>query len=95
MDDRHAEDNVSTADAAGWIGRIIERWGFPILVAVASGWVLRYDVLLPLVDAHVKFLDQLTETQREIVETTREQTRLLYAMQPELRQRIVSGEEER
>ena len=30
---------------------IIERWGFPTLVAIACGWVLRQDVLLPLVEA--------------------------------------------
>jgi hypothetical protein len=47
-------------------------------------------VLLPLVDAHTQFLEQLSETQKEIVETTREQTRLLYAMQP----RVASAPEE-
>lgn len=74
---------VSMTDAANIVAKIIERWGFPILVAVAAGWVLRNDVLLPLVDAHTRFLEQLSETQKEIVETTREQTRLLYAMQAE------------
>ena len=28
---------------------VLERWGFPTLVAIAVGWVLRHDVLLPLV----------------------------------------------
>lgn len=74
---------MSMTDAANIVAKIIERWGFPILVAVAAGWVLRNDVLLPLVDAHTRFLEQLSETQKEIVETTREQTRLLYAMQSE------------
>jgi hypothetical protein len=74
---------VSMTDAANIISKAIERWGFPILVAIAAGWVLRNDVLLPLVDAHTRFLEQLSETQKEIVETTREQTRLLYAMQSE------------
>jgi hypothetical protein len=74
---------VSMNEAANILAKIIERWGFPILVAVAAGWVLRNDVLLPLVDAHTQFLEKLSETQKEIVETTREQTRLLYAMQSE------------
>ena len=48
---------------------IIERWGFPTLVAVAIGWVLRNDVLLPLVDEHRAFVRQLGETQQERVRT--------------------------
>ena len=62
--------------------RIIERWGFPILVALAVGFVLRNDVLLPMVQAHSEFLKDLSVTQRDIVETMQEQTRLLYALQP-------------
>jgi hypothetical protein len=61
---------------------IIERWGFPTLVALACGYVLRQDVLLPLVEEHRAFLRQLGETQKEISTTVREQTRLLYALQP-------------
>jgi hypothetical protein len=61
---------------------IIERWGFPTLVALAAGWVLRNDVLLPLVEEHRSFVRQLSETQQGIAEAVREQTRLLYALQP-------------
>jgi hypothetical protein len=61
---------------------IIERWGFPTLVAVAAGWVLRNDVLLPLVEEHRSFVRQLSETQQEISKTISEQTKLLYALQP-------------
>ena len=60
---------------------IIERWGFPVLVALAAGWVLRHDVLLPLVEEHRSFVKQLCETQREIGNALNEQTRLLYALQ--------------
>jgi hypothetical protein len=60
---------------------IIERWGFPVLVALAAGWVLRNDVLLPLVQEHRSFVVQLGETQREISKAITEQTKLLYAMQ--------------
>jgi len=61
---------------------IIERWGFPTLVAIACGWVLRQDVLLPLVEEHRTFVKSLSETQREISRAVTEQTRLLYALQP-------------
>ena len=61
---------------------IMERWGFPTLVALAAGWVLRHDVLLPLVEEHRSFVKQLGETQREISQAIAEQTRLLYALQP-------------
>jgi hypothetical protein len=61
---------------------IMERWGFPVLVALAAGWILRNDVLLPLVEEHRSFVKQLSETQREISRAVSEQTRLLYALQP-------------
>jgi hypothetical protein len=61
---------------------IMERWGFPTLVAIACVWVLRADVLLPLVEEHRAFVKSLSETQREISKAVSEQTRLLYALQP-------------
>jgi hypothetical protein len=36
----------------------------------------------PLVDAHEKFLSELTATQKELVQAMNEQTRLLYTIQP-------------
>jgi len=73
---------MSREEAMNLASRIIERWGFPVLVALAVGFVLRNDVLLPLVDAHEKFLSELTATQKELVQAMDEQTRLLYAIQP-------------
>jgi hypothetical protein len=67
---------------------ILNKWGFPTLVALAAGWVLRHDVLLPLVEEHRTFVKQLGETQREISKAVAEQTRLLYALQPVERARI-------
>jgi hypothetical protein len=64
---------------------ILNKWGFPTLVALAAGWVLRHDVLLPLVEEHRAFVKQLGETQREISKAITEQTKLLYAMQPQER----------
>lgn len=64
------------------VSTIIERWGFPVLVALAAGWILRNDVLLPLVEEHRTFVRNLGETQQEISRAITEQTRLLYALQP-------------
>ena len=60
----------------------MERWGFPTLVAIVAMWVLRQDVLLPLVQSHKQFVEQLGETQQDISKAIQEQTRLLYALQP-------------
>ena len=76
-----------TDEVKGTLFSIIERWGFPTLVAIAFGWVLRQDVLLPLVQAHTQFLEQLGETQKEISVTIGEQTKLLYALQPKTQER--------
>ena len=62
---------------------ILNKWGFPALVALAAGWVLRNDVLLPLVEEHRSFVRQLGDTQREISKAITEQTRLLYTLQRE------------
>lgn len=70
-----------TDEVKATIGNVIERWGFPVLVALAAGYVLRHDVLLPLVDEHRSFVKNLGETQREISQAIQEQTRLLYALQ--------------
>ena len=72
---------MTKEEVAGTVGSIMERWGFPVLVALAAGWVLRNDVLLPLVQEHRAFVVQLGETQREISQAITEQTKLLYAMQ--------------
>lgn len=61
---------------------IIERWGFPTLVAIVAMYVLRQDVLLPLVESHRQFVQQLGDTQQDISRAIQEQTRLLYALQP-------------
>lgn len=77
---------MTKEDVAGTVGSIMERWGFPVLVALAAGWVLRHDVLLPLVEEHRAFVKSLSETQREISQAITEQTRLLYALQPKASQ---------
>jgi hypothetical protein len=71
-----------TDEVKGTMFSIIERWGFPTLVAIVAMWVLRQDVLLPLVQSHKQFVEQLGETQQDISKAIQEQTRLLYALQP-------------
>jgi hypothetical protein len=55
-------------------------YGFSVVVALAAGWVLRNDVLIPLVEEHRTFVRSLSETQSEISKAVIEQTKLLYEM---------------
>ena len=73
---------MTKEEIGGTLSSLMERWGFPVVVALAAGWVLRHDVLLPLVEEHRSFVKSLSETQREISQAVNEQTRLLYALQP-------------
>lgn len=66
---------------------IIERYGLPSLVAAGALFVLRQDVMLPLVDAHKNFLTTIAQSQREIADAVKEQTKLLYALQPRSNER--------
>lgn len=69
-----------TDSAKDTLYTVLERWGFPTLVAIAIGWVLRHDVLLPLVEEHRVFVRSLSETQSEISKAVGEQTKLLYEL---------------
>jgi hypothetical protein len=73
---------MTREEAATTLHHIIERWGFPVLVAIGLAYFLRQDLLLPLMDSHRETLKEIRETQREIARTIGEQTRLLYALQP-------------
>ena len=74
---------MSGSEVSETLKTVIERWGFPTLVALAAGWVLRSDVLLPLVEQHSAFLQTVSATQKEIAGAVQEQTKLLYALQKE------------
>lgn len=65
---------------------VLERWGFPGLVAAALAYFVRQDVVLPLIESHRETLRGITETQKEIGKAVQEQTRLLYALQPKTAQ---------
>jgi len=79
---------MSGADMSETVKVVIERWGFPTLVALACMYVIRTDVLAPLVEQHSAFLKTIGESQKEISEAVREQTRLLYALKPELKEQF-------
>ena len=71
-----------TAETKETLFGIIERWGFPTLVALALAFFIRQDLLLPLLEEHRLTLKEVRETQRELATAITEQTRLLYALQP-------------
>lgn len=71
---------MSGQEMSDTLKTIIERWGFPTLAAVAFAYVLRVDILQPLVEQHSAFLKTVAESQKEIAEAVNEQTRLLYAL---------------
>jgi hypothetical protein len=73
---------MSGTEMSETLKTVIERWGFPTLVALAAGYTLRADVLLPLVEQHSAFLKTISESQKDIADAVKEQTRLLYALQP-------------
>lgn len=60
---------------------IMERWGFPTLVALGLAFFIRQDLLLPLLEEHRLTLKEVRETQREIADAVNDQTRLLIAIQ--------------
>lgn len=60
---------------------IMERWGFPTLVALGLAFFIRQDLLLPLLEEHRLTLKEVRETQREIADAIGDQTRLLIAIQ--------------
>ena len=73
-----------TDAAKDTLSGIMERWGFPVLVALSLGYFLREDVVKPLVSEHATFLRSIAETQRDIAKAVTEQTKLLYALQPNM-----------
>lgn len=60
---------------------IMERWGFPTLVALGLAFFIRQDLLMPLLEEHRLTLKEVRETQREIADAVNDQTRLLIAIQ--------------
>lgn len=69
---------------------ILERWGFPTLVAIGLAFFIRQDLLVPLLEEHRLTLKEVRETQREIADAVTEQTRLLYALQTKFGAKLTS-----
>ena len=74
-----------TKEAKDTVMGILERWGFPTLAALALAFFLRQDLLLPLLEEHRLTLKEVRETQGQIAEAVGEQTRLLYAIQSQVK----------
>jgi hypothetical protein len=70
-----------TAETKETLFSIMERWGFPTLVALALAFFIRQDLLLPLLEEHRLTLKEVRETQREIADAIGDQTRLLLSIQ--------------
>lgn len=60
--------------------RMLERYGFGLVLATAMLWFVRTDLVIPMVDAHKSFLREMSATQHDISRAIQEQTRLIYAM---------------
>lgn len=73
---------MSSVDVYETALRMVERYGFGLVLATAVLWFVRVDVVIPMVEAHRQFLRDLTLTQKEITSAVQEQTKLLWAMQP-------------
>ncbi len=71
---------VSSVDVYEAALRMLERYGFGLVLATAILWFVRTDLVLPMVDAHKSFLREMSATQHDISRAIQEQTRLIYAM---------------
>lgn len=70
-----------TAETQQTLIGIMERWGFPTLVALGLAFFIRQDLLMPLLEEHRLTLKEVRETQREIADAIGDQTRLLISIQ--------------
>lgn len=73
---------MSSMDVYETALRMVERYGFGLVLASLVLWFVRVDIVLPMVEAHQAFLKEMAQTQRDIAEAVHEQTKLLYALQP-------------
>lgn len=69
-----------TAEMKETLYGVIERWGFPTLVAIALGYFLRQDILLPMMEDQRVTQQVLRDTQNKISDAVAEQTQLIRVM---------------
>jgi hypothetical protein len=81
---RNERRAVSSVEVYETALRMVERYGFGLILATAVLWFVRTDLVLPMVESHQEFLIEMSKTQREITAAIREQTQLLYALQPKV-----------
>lgn len=82
---------MSSVDVYEAALRMLERYGFGIMLAVSVLWFVRTDIVLPMVDAHKEFLVEMARTQRDISAAVTEQTRLIQALQPARDSRVYTS----
>lgn len=82
---------MSSADVYETALKMVERYGFGLALSTAVLWFVRVDIVIPMVAAHQQFLRDMTTTQKEITTAVQEQTKLLWAMQPERSEHPGSG----
>lgn len=78
---RDAGESVSSVEVYETALRMLERYGFGLVLASLVLWFVRVDIVIPMVEAHSQFLKEMAVTQRDIAQAVHEQTRLLYALQ--------------
>jgi hypothetical protein len=83
-----AGGDAVTTETHDTMMELLGKYGFPTLVAVALGFFIRQDLLLPLLEEHRLTLKEVRETQREIADAVGEQTRLLYAIQRNVNEEV-------
>lgn len=72
---------MSSGEVYEGVLRIVEKYGVAVVLSVALLWILRNDVLVPLVEEHRSFVRSLSETQKEISKAVSDQTRILMQLQ--------------
>jgi hypothetical protein len=72
---------MSSVEFYDGILRIVEKYGVAIVLSTALMWILRNDILLPLVDEHRLFVRELGQTQKDIGRAIAEQTVILARLQ--------------
>jgi hypothetical protein len=72
---------MSSVEFYDGILRIVEKYGVAIVLSTALMWILRNDILLPLVEEHRLFVRELGQTQKDIGKAISEQTLILSRLQ--------------
>lgn len=72
---------MSSVEFYDGILRIVEKYGVAIVLSTALMWILRNDILIPLVEEHRLFVRELGQTQKDIGKAISEQTLILSRLQ--------------